>query len=65
MVGAVLAGGGAVIGVVLLMVLAPFMFAGLWLGNRWHARVSQRHMSRLVSVLLMLIGLSLLARVAR
>ena len=43
-------------------VLAPFMFAGLWLGNRMHARVSRAQVSKLVSVLLMLIGVSLLAR---
>jgi uncharacterized membrane protein YfcA len=46
-------------------VLAPFMFSGLWLGNRLHARVSQPQMFRLVSVLLMLIGVSLLVRAAR
>ena len=45
-------------------VLAPFMFAGLWLGNRIHGRVSRSQVSRLVSVLLMLIGVSLLARAA-
>ncbi len=45
-------------------VLAPFMFAGLWLGNRLHARVSRSQVSKLVSALLMLIGVSLLARAA-
>jgi len=44
--------------------LAPFMLAGLWLGNRVHGRVSRAQVSRLVSVLLMLIGASLLVRAA-
>ena len=48
--------------VVGFVVLAPFMFAGLWLGNRLHARVSRSQLSKLVSMLLMLIGVSLLAR---
>jgi uncharacterized membrane protein YfcA len=44
--------------------LAPFMFSGLWLGNRVHGHVSRAQVSRLVSVLLMLIGVSLLVRAA-
>ncbi len=45
------------------LMLLPFMFAGLWLGNRLHARVSRVQMVRLISALLVLIGVSLLARV--
>ena len=45
-------------------VLAPFMFVGLWLGNRIHGRVSRAQVTRLVSVLLILIGASLLWRAA-
>ena len=50
--------------VVGFVVLAPFMFAGLWLGNRVHGLVSRAQVSKLVSVLLMLIGVSLLVRAA-
>ena len=42
--------------------LAPFALAGLWLGNRIHGSVSRDTVARLVSVLLLLIGASLLAR---
>jgi hypothetical protein len=43
-------------------VLVPFALAGLWLGNRIHGRVSRAGVLRVVSSLLLLIGLSLLAR---
>jgi hypothetical protein len=43
-------------------VLVPFALAGLWLGNRIHGRISRAAMLRFVSSLLLLIGLSLLAR---
>ena len=42
--------------------LVPFALAGLWLGNRIHGRVSREGVLRVVAGLLLLIGLSLLAR---
>jgi uncharacterized membrane protein YfcA len=44
-------------------VLLPFALAGLWLGNRLQARISRGGLLRIVSVLLLLIGVSLIARV--
>jgi uncharacterized membrane protein YfcA len=44
------------------VVLVPFCLAGLWLGNRLQARISRGGLLRVVSGLLLLIGLSLLAR---
>ncbi len=43
-------------------VLVPFAMAGLWLGNRLHARISRIGLLRVVSGLLLLIGASLIAR---
>ncbi|MEK6592790.1 MAG: sulfite exporter TauE/SafE family protein [Pseudomonadota bacterium] len=43
--------------------LAPFALAGLWAGNRIHGRVSREAVLRFVSVLLVVMGLSLLVRV--
>jgi uncharacterized membrane protein YfcA len=42
--------------------LVPFALGGLWLGNRLQARISRAALLRVVSFLLLLIGLSLLAR---
>jgi len=42
--------------------LVPFCLTGLWLGNRIHGRISRAGLLRVVSSLLLLIGLSLLAR---
>jgi uncharacterized membrane protein YfcA len=42
--------------------LVPFCLAGLWLGNRLQTRISRAGLLRVVAVLLLLIGLSLLAR---
>jgi len=42
--------------------LLPFALAGLWLGNRIHGRISRTGLLRVVAGLLLLIGLSLLAR---
>ncbi|MBI3042153.1 MAG: sulfite exporter TauE/SafE family protein [Betaproteobacteria bacterium] len=42
--------------------LAPFALAGLWLGTRIHGRISRAGLLRVVSVLLLLIGASLLVR---
>ena len=44
------------------VLLVPFALAGLWAGNRLQRRLSRASLLRLVSVLLFLIGLSLLAR---
>lgn len=43
-------------------VLVPFALAGLWLGNRLQARISRGGLLRVVAVLLLLIGASLLVR---
>jgi uncharacterized membrane protein YfcA len=43
-------------------VLLPFALAGLWFGNRIHGRISRAGLLRVVSILLLLIGVSLLAR---
>ena len=43
-------------------VLVPFCLAGLWVGNRIQGRMSRGALLRVVSVLLLLIGASLLAR---
>ena len=43
--------------------LVPFCLAGLWLGNRLQTRISRAGLLRVVAVLLLLIGASLLARV--
>ncbi|HEU0289485.1 MAG TPA: sulfite exporter TauE/SafE family protein [Burkholderiales bacterium] len=42
--------------------LVPFCLAGLWLGNRLQARISRGGLLRVISILLLLIGVSLLAR---
>ena len=42
--------------------LVPFCLAGLWLGNRLQARVSRGGLLRVVSILLLLIGVSLVVR---
>jgi uncharacterized membrane protein YfcA len=42
--------------------LVPFALAGLWLGNRLQARISRAALLRVVSVLLLLIGASLIVR---
>jgi len=44
------------------VVLVPFALAGLWLGNRLQKRISRGGLLRIVSVLLLLIGLSLVLR---
>lgn len=42
--------------------LVPFALAGLWIGNRIHGRISREAVLRVVAVVLLLIGVSLLAR---
>ncbi len=44
------------------VMLAPFALAGLWVGNRLQRRISREATLRLVSVLLLLIGASLIYR---
>jgi hypothetical protein len=46
-------------------VLVPFTLSGLWLGNRLQARIARGALLRVVAVLLLLIGVSLLARALR
>jgi uncharacterized membrane protein YfcA len=43
-------------------VLLPFALAGLWVGNRIHGRISRAGLLQVVAGLLLLIGVSLLAR---
>ena len=45
-----------------LLLLVPFALAGLWFGNRLQARISRAGLLRVVAVLLLAIGVSLLAR---
>ena len=42
--------------------LLPFALAGLWCGNRIHGRISRDQVARVISVVLMLIGGSLVVR---
>jgi uncharacterized membrane protein YfcA len=42
--------------------LLPFALAGLWYGNRIHGRISRDAVARVMSVVLMLIGVSLIVR---
>ncbi len=44
--------------------LVPFTLAGIWYGNRIHGRISREAVLKLVSVLLLLIGSSLVIRAA-
>lgn len=43
-------------------ILLPFALAGLWLGNRIHGRISRDQVARVMSGVLMLIGVSLVVR---
>lgn len=43
-------------------ILLPFALAGLWLGNRIHGRISREQVARVMSGVLMLIGISLVVR---
>jgi hypothetical protein len=45
--------------------LVPFTLGGIWIGNRIHGRISRAGLLKLVSVLLLLIGASLVWRAAR
>jgi len=44
------------------VLLVPFAFGGLWLGNRIHGRISRESLLRVVSALLLVNGISLLLR---
>ena len=43
-------------------ILLPFALGGLWCGNRIHGRISREQVARVMSVVLMLIGASLVVR---
>ena len=43
-------------------ILLPFALVGLWCGNRIHGRISREQVARVMSVVLLLIGASLLVR---
>jgi len=60
----VFAVGGLMLADRLLMfgLLLPFALAGLWCGNRIHGRISREQVARVMSVVLLLIGASLLVR---
>jgi len=45
-----------------MFLLLPFALAGLWCGNRIHGRISREQVARVMSVVLLLIGASLLVR---
>ena len=47
---------------VMFVLLLPFALAGLWCGNRIHGRISREQVAGVMSVVLMLIGASLLVR---
>jgi hypothetical protein len=47
---------------IVFALLLPFALAGLWMGNRIHGRISREQVARVMSVVLILIGGSLLVR---
>jgi uncharacterized membrane protein YfcA len=47
---------------IMFALLLPFALVGLWLGNRIHGRISREQVARVMSVVLLLIGVSLLVR---
>jgi uncharacterized protein len=47
---------------IVFVVLLPFALLGLWYGNRLHGRISREQVLRFMSVVLLLMGVSLLAR---
>jgi uncharacterized protein len=46
------------------LVLLPFVFAGLWAGGRAHLRISREQLGRIVALILIATGISLLVRAA-
>ena len=47
---------------VMFVIMLPFALAGLWCGNRIHGRISRDQVARVISVVLMLMGASLIVR---
>ena len=47
---------------IMFVILLPFALAGIWCGNRIHGRISRDQVARVISAVLMLIGLSLVVR---
>ena len=47
---------------VMAAILAPVMLAGVWCGNRWHARFTRANVVRAIGAVLTLSGASLLLR---
>ncbi|MEO7726341.1 MAG: sulfite exporter TauE/SafE family protein [Burkholderiales bacterium] len=47
---------------IVFVILLPFALAGLWCGNRIHGRISREQVARVMSAVLILIGVSLLVR---
>ena len=47
---------------IMFAILLPFALLGLWFGNRIHSRISREQVARVISVVLMLIGASLIVR---
>ena len=47
---------------IMFVLLLPFALAGLWCGNRIHGRISREQVASVMSVVLLLIGASLLVR---
>ena len=47
---------------VMFVIMLPFALAGLWCGNRIHGRISREQVARVISVVLMLMGASLIVR---
>jgi uncharacterized membrane protein YfcA len=56
--------GGLMLADRLLMfaLLLPFALAGLWLGNRLQGRISREQLGRFISLLVLLIGASVMIR---
>lgn len=51
--------------VIAFAVLLPAALGGLWCGHRVHGRVSRDQVMRFLSILVLLIGVSVLVRVIR
>jgi uncharacterized membrane protein YfcA len=47
---------------IMFVMLLPFALLGLWCGNRAHGRISRAQMARFISVLVLVMGASLLVR---
>ena len=60
----VFAAGGLMLAdrLIAFVILLPFALLGLWYGNRLHGRISREQVLRVMSVVLLLMGISLLVR---